>query len=387
MSIENDYPPPSVHIEDTFAALTNVNSMKYGKPEGMSDYDKNIILYAIKYCNSHMNSNNLYGVSKNIFEYNNTLFIKFPDITYDEMMIIYKVKSHECFLTYQVLAYSEKFAKLWGDICMINTRPIPLTDKTDWMDTNRLNRYGSIFNTIMWKNHDYEHTITVPINAKPINQSVELDFHRVLKIIIGPLRTFIITNNLFPENFKDGKWIITPGIRKLTPQEICDECYMNYCWNYGGAVACDVFELSEYSLSIKEIKSFLARYPSSAIGYILNTVTYKSGSGGQHWVSVTFTDNKAKLICSQQGNWDSFADNSRLHMTLNSHGFGIEHNQTLIQLDEVRCGIFSVLTLLAMIITNYSLYDAVQMVGVEAKNFKNGFDIEKITMKIVGVRP
>lgn len=149
-----------------------------------------------------------------------------------------------------------------------------------------------------------------------------------------------------------------------TPKEICDLCYKRYPFFYGGSHGCDVFDMPTLSLSLEEIKQFLDRYPSARVGYILNTATYASGNG-EHWVALELTKGKARLVCSQQSDFNTFKDGGRLRNELHRLGFGEEWNTREIQKDEHSCGMFSAMSLMKLLQYRGDINKAVDSIGVD----------------------
>lgn len=149
-----------------------------------------------------------------------------------------------------------------------------------------------------------------------------------------------------------------------TPKEICDLCYKRYPFFYGGSHGCDVFDIPTLSLSLEEIKQFLDRYPSARVGYILNTATYASGNG-EHWVALELTKGKARLVCSQQSDFNTFKDGGRLRNELHRLGFGEEWNTREIQKDEHSCGMFSAMSLMKLLQYRGDINKAVDSIGVD----------------------
>ena len=121
------------------------------------------------------------------------------------------------------------------------------------------------------------------------------------------------------------------------------------------------------SLSINEITKFLERYPSARVGYILNTATYRSGRG-QHWVALELTKGKAKLICSQNSDFDVFDDGGRLMSALSKNMYGMEHNDRNIQRDNYACGTYAFISLMELLRFG-DIKKAVDSIGVNMEAF------------------
>ena len=163
---------------------------------------------------------------------------------------------------------------------------------------------------------------------------------------------------------------ITGGADDLT---IIDEAYKHYPFYFGGAHGCDVFDISNMSLSLNEITEFLNRYPSARVGYILNTATYKSGHG-EHWVALELTHGKARLICSQQSDFSVFHDGGKLRNTLRSLGYGEEWNNKEIQTENYGCGTYAFISLMELLRFG-NIDKAVNAIGVNMENL--GKDVNK----------
>ena len=176
--------------------------------------------------------------------------------------------------------------------------------------------------------------------------------------------------------FRAGK--SDPLSKGYTAEQICDECYKHYPYYFGGAHGCDVFD-TYLSLTIEELDAFFNRYPSARVGYILNTATYASGHG-EHWVALELSKGKAKLICSQASDFNTFHDDGRLHHILQTHMYGLEYNMVRFQSDSYSCGIFSALSLYELLITG-SIQAAVGKIGINGTGIKDGMDIDDIREK------
>lgn len=153
---------------------------------------------------------------------------------------------------------------------------------------------------------------------------------------------------------------------KMNNEEVCDMCYEHYPFFFGGAHGCDVFDIPNMGLSINEITKFLQRYPSARVGYILNTATYRSGRG-QHWVALELTKGKAKLVCSQNSDFDVFEDGGVLRSSLSKNMYGMEHNDRSIQRDNYACGTYAFVSLMELLRFG-DIKKAVDAIGVNMSN-------------------
>lgn len=390
-------------IEDTFVKY-NTNSILFGKT--ITQYAKDVIFNVIKYYNNKDISGNT-DLKRRIIKYLNKLFND-KELNYDKLMQKFNAQTNECLLGYMLIAYQNENLDLMLRTMYTFGRVLPLDYKTEWFDNYRLNAYGNVLNMVMWKKYDSKDVYTIDEEPKPINKSVQLPFNKVVKYMVGSLRAFIIDHELYPNksselhkqlNGGDIEAIVSPSNyhkmketatdegKNKTAEEICDECYMHYPFYFGGSHGCDVFSLG-MTLTIKEIKMFLDRYPSARVGYILNTATYKSGKG-EHWVALEFTQGKAKMICSQQSDFSVFHDGGVLRRSIHEICYGEEWNNRLIQLDSYACGCYSAIGLLQLL--RFGQIDkAVDAIGVNMENLGKDVgkasNVEIVIDKIAGTK-
>lgn len=364
----------------------DTNAVLYGKV--LPEHIKKIILNVITYYQHHTNPDRINGTGTNrdtIAKYLNKL-LNGKSINYDKLMKEFNAGSTEELLAYMLLAYHDQNSDLMLRTMYTFGRILPFKGKTEWFDNYRLNAYGNAWNMIVYKQFDSpeDYSIDTPQPAE-INKSVKLDFERVIKFLVGSLRAFIVAGQ--PTDY--GTAINTEStVGGKSLEEICDLAYQRYPFFYGGCHGCDVFDIG-YTLRIPEIKLFLERYPSAHVGYILNTSTYRSGKG-EHWVALEFTKGEAKLICSQQGQFNDFHDGGRLNAEISAAGFGKEYNPKRIQTDDYNCGLYSAIALYELLRFN-NIDDAVEDIGKNMSNF--GKEIDKpsnadlIRAKIAGTVP
>lgn len=390
-------------IEDTFVKY-NTNAMLFGKT--ITQYAKDIIFNVIKYYNSK-DINGGTDLKRRIIKYLNKVF-EDKELNYDKLMQKFNAQTNECLLAYMLIAYQNENLDLMLRTMYTFGRVLPLDYKTEWFDNYRLNAYGNVLNMVMWKKYDSNDVYTIDEEPKPINKSVQLPFNKVAKYMVGSLRAFIIDYELYPNksgglqkqlNGGDIEAIVSPndyhkikemtnnGGKNKTAEEICDECYMHYPFYFGGSHGCDVFSLG-MTLTIREIKMFLDRYPSARVGYILNTATYRSGKG-EHWVALEFTHGKAKLICSQQSDFSVFHDGGELRRSIHEICYGEEWNNRLIQIDNHACGCYSAIGLLQLL--RFGQIDkAVDAIGVNMENLGKDVgktsNVEIVIDKIAGTK-
>ena len=418
-------------IQDTFVKY-KTNNMLFGKV--ITPYAKKVIFEVIKYYNSKDIEGNT-DLKRRIIKYLNKVF-EDKQLNYDKLMQKFGAQTNECLLGYMLIAYQRQNLDLMLRTMYTFGRVLPLDYKTEWFDNYRLNAYGNVLNMVMWKKYDMNDVYTIDESPKPINKSVKIDFVKAIKYLVGSLRAFIIDKELYPNssNMSGGGNSGNPSVNEqmsssinsssmqnvafsgvsggdiekiLDPrdyhefkndgaknecknksaEQICDECYEHYPFYFGGSHGCDVFSLG-MTLTIPEIKTFLERYPSARVGYILNTSTYRSGKG-EHWVAMEFTKGKAKLICSQQSDFSVFHDDGQLRSAIRSACMGEEWNNRVIQVDNENCGLYSVLSLLELLRFG-NIDKAVDAIGVNMKNL--GKDVGKpsnaelVREKLAGVK-
>ena len=405
-------------IKDTFVNY-DTRSLLSGKE--INVYNKNILFEVIKYYNNK-DINGDTDTKRQIINYLHKIF-KEEDLNYDKLMRKFNAKTNECLLAYILIAYKNDKLDLILRCMYTFGRVLPLKYETEWFDNYRLNNYGNPLNMVMWSKYDCDYIYTISNEEpQPINTSIKLPYAKVIKFFVGSLRAFIIDHSLYPENFRSNSSLTGSSIRSnscknkrygltgadiealisssdfdkfrdgiedkssrnLNGEQICDECYLHYPYYYGGAHGCDCFDIG-LSLTLDEIKLFLERYPSARVGYILNTATYKSGKG-EHWVALELTKGKAKLICSQQSDFSVFKDGGKLNNDLQRLMFGQEYNPKLIQTDNCNCGAFSSLALYELLCHRSNISEAVDAIGVNAKNLKEGADINTFRERIAGTR-
>lgn len=364
-TVIDKFPTP---IDESAFVTYNTRSFLYG--ETLNDYCKFIIFEVMRhYANKNLSSDN--DQKDKIMKYINKQF-KNNNLTFDRLKEGFGASTIECFMVYFLIAYKESSYDLILKAMYTFTRVSPMKYETDWLDNYRLNNYGNVLNMLMWKKYDKPYVYTIEEDPLSINTSIELDYERVVKYLVGSLRAFIIDYNLY-DHFTSGERSI-PKRRSYSAKEICDLCYKYYPFYYGGAHGCDCFNPSlGFGLSVKEISLFLQRYPSAKVGYILNTATYASGKG-EHWMAMYITRNKAYLLCSQGSNFHSFHDPTLVN-ELSNNKFGTEYNERSIQIDNCNCGLYSFLSLYAMLCTGNNISNAIDMIGKNAENIiKGGID-------------
>jgi hypothetical protein len=191
----------------------------------------------------------------------------------------------------------------------------------------------------------------------PINEEEQINFEKVARLIIGDLKRFIIKKRLYPF-YSSSKSEAPLSNEEATDKRICDDCYKYFPFYTSGAVFCDAF-YDGTTLTLEEIASFLKRYPSAIIGYIVNTVTSKVN--GKHWVTLVFTKDNVALMCPESSTFEHFEDGGRLLRDIGKLGYGMQTNMRNIQFDYFNCGLLCLLCLI-MYINNYNIKKSVDKV-------------------------
>ena len=369
--------PLTIH-DDVFQ---NGDSRTLLRGKHIIDYDK----YVIVCCLYHLIKKGSIGTNqfaspKIVSWFKNRL--RWEPGNYKQALKVYEYLKHEMntdtdevLLAYILIAFTNEDEKLPILLAYTYGRITPLETSTEWLDNFRLNAFGNVLNQVQYQKYDCDEIYTISQSEPdPIVESINLDFDRVQQLLVGALRSTMITYNIFPRaRYAD---------RQLSSKEICDECYKRFPFWFGGAHGCDVFRgMASMSFSLPELDQIIKRYPSLRIGYILNTATYRSGHG-QHWVALMLSKKRAQLICSQQGSFDSFDDPS-LRDALSKLGYGMSHNQTKIQMDKENCGLFSVLALLNLLVYD-DIQKAVKHIGINGNRIGLDHGIFDFRDKLVG---
>ena len=328
-----------------------IASLAYGK--NISDYAKKLIYYCI------------HGSVKDE--------VIISSRSYDEIMDKFGFTKTKQLVNYIMSNYG--LNKLNYSLFQVYSKIKPLDTPNDWFNTARLNGICSSYCMVMWNQFDKitsgnDILYTVPSNPIPINQSIELNYDRVRSLLVNELRSFIIQNDIYQSSDYSS---VRP--REMTSKDICDECYLHYPFYWGGAHGCDIFEIDDHSLSIPEIKAFMLRYPSSIIGYIINTCTYREG-GGEHWTAMLFHKGTVYFICSFGSSMNCLHDNGKLYKTLMENGFAIRYNTQRLQRDHHTCGMYSALSCYLMLCTGCNLESSIEKLGVNGGKLVSGKNIQ-----------
>ena len=280
-----------------------------------------------------------------------------------------------CMLAYEAIGAGKD--SLLYSLITTYAKVAPLKSADDWFDNFRLTGIANSMNLLIWRD-DADGVYGVGRSPQPINSSIELDFAKVKRFLVRPLREFIIRNSLYPENADLDGGCMSTIEQSMSDKEICDECYAHFPFYFGGAHGCDVFGMREASLTMSEIKAFCKRYPSAIVGYILNTETYRSGRG-QHWLSIAFSGDRCSIINSSGSGLESFHDGGALSKSIKERFAAINYNDKRLQNDGYSCGMFAVITLYMLICFDMNVPKAVEHVGVNGKQISNGRSIYDFT--------
>lgn len=367
---------------------------------------------------------------------------------YDELKFkIDGCNTNECLLLHAATTYGLTPKSLLMDTIAIHSRVKKLNDKDEWFDNFTLNSYLLQLSTIVYSEYDeltndeFIKSITFKpgsmnltggtIKSKPIsaNQLIHsmLVKHKTKTLTGGlnstdlnqigttrinePNQSSIVKSNSqtnVRHNIKltnpkellyhlgnEYRTFIEFGLTKNDYQtlddtkitEMLDKLVDKYPYFTGLTHGCDVFTSNyrDKSVSINDIKEFCSRYPTSIVGYILNTETYASGRG-QHWVSLIFKNQSCYLICSQGSSFSCFKEPT-LYKEIKSN-FAVDYNTKTIQVDSSSCGLYSVLVNLVSILLSggtrdFDIRAIVDKIGLNAKNI-NSDGIYAIKKKICG---
>lgn len=432
MSQEDKFVVDNYHSE-------HVSSITYGKK--LKPYGKFMILEVSRYM---INSNamvhdeakhetlrkvisvlpklNMSNIDKEFAKVEKELKVHSPEGIMSYLFYIYQPSSTSNQLIYQLFLTFGKVRRL--------------ESISSWYDNFRLNGLCQGYNLVMWKRYDRDGLYTVERNPQPINKSITgINFHDVQRIFVGALRTFIIVNGYYQDDFMNGKVETVEYnqaydryfIDKISPstdassikivgdentsddviqsfyggyeqrigatnnskeilsdEAICDACYEHYPFSFGGAHGCDIFE-GEYTIApnLEQIQCISKHYPSLVMGWILNSATYAGGSGGQHWVAFAVKNSMANLICSQGSNFEIF-DDSRILRRLNELGYGKNFNPINIQRDGYSCGIFSAISLYLCICMDCDVSTIIKTIQKNGEGLVNGKNITDFTHVLTG---
>ena len=209
----------------------------------------------------------------------------------------FNCESLECIYANALLAYNGDINELLIRALNFSGRVLKLERKSDWLDNWRINAFGTCISTVMWREYDNKECYTVKRKYKPIRTSETIDYDTFATHCVGILREFIIRMGVYP-NMKVPTQISairsrleSDRFKNMTTKAICDECYKHFVYSYIGSHGCNALidgpeTGHQWTATIRDVRSFLKRYPAMIFGGVFNTSPY--GQAGQHWMSVMF---------------------------------------------------------------------------------------------------
>ena len=209
----------------------------------------------------------------------------------------FKCESLECIYANALLAYNGDINELLIRALNFSGRVLKLERKSDWLDNWRINAFGTCISTIMWREYDNKDCFTVKRKYKPIRTSESINYDTFATHCVGILREFIIRMGVYPNMRVPTQLSVirskleSDRFNNMSTQKICDECYKHFVYSYLGSHGCNALidgpeTGQQWTATIKDIRTFLKRYPAMIFGGVFNTSPY--GQAGQHWMSVMF---------------------------------------------------------------------------------------------------
>ena len=310
------------------------------------------------------------------------LYVKF----FNELKNEFNCKTNEKLIAYILLGCKPPGDDLTIRMTHVYGRVQPLKNRNDWLNNFTINAYLDVLTLIMFREFDNDdnwsiydrNTATLP------NENISLDWKLCKKQIVGSLREFMIRNNLIP-GVSVNKILERLGrnttIENMSDKDVCDVSQMVFVCNSIGAHGCDCFFLG-MTPTIHEIHEFTKRYPSSTVFGVMNTQTYASKSGGEHWVYLGFHDGKGDLICSEGSDFTVFKDGGALHEEITRY-FGTDYSMRKIQHDTFNCAFYSVLAAYSMLLHQNIITSAVDHIGDDATKILLGKSIKDIRERLI----
>lgn len=352
----------------------------------------------------------------------------------------FQCESLECIYANALLAYNGDINELLIRALNFSGRVLRLERKSDWLDNWRINAFGTCISTIMWRVYDNKDCYTVKRNYRPINRSASIDFDTFATHCVGILREFIIRLNVYPNMRVPVQLsairskLTSDRFNNISTEKICDECYKHFVYSYIGSHGCNALidgpeSGHQWTATIRDIKTFLKRYPSMIFGGVFNTSPY--GQAGQHWMSVMFHNKYGKhlhggvteeaaipdalnesfdietyyassnvsndapssehvdanisekasstgkntlqpeaiLFCSQGSGWDAFVLQGPILAQLRENAFPTAYNQENLQVsDGYSCGNFSIVSNFLMVCNDMDIKKTANDIGRNGKN-------------------
>ena len=378
-------------IDDTQFDTDEIRLMLRGDNK-LTDADKRVIgAVAIDYLSIPVHQENrrygraLYNAMKGIVATlpNQKDFVA----VYNALKSGLKCKTNEKLLCYMMLAFKEPNDDLPIKLMHVYGRVQRLKNKNDWLNNFTINAYLDVLSLTAYHEFDNEALWTIRReNAAPINESVELNWDRVRKLLVGSLRDFMITHDVVPGLNNVNSLIGKAAGAKLSSKDVCDICNKIFACNVIGSHGCDCFfVMSDRCITIPEIYQVMKRYPSSTTFGVMNTQTYASRAGGEHWVYLGFNGGKANLICSEGSDFGCFKDNGKLKNEILKY-FGTAHSMRKIQHDTFNCSFYSVLAAYCMLIHDNDIVKAVDNIADNATGLVAGRSIADIRSRLVNYK-
>lgn len=386
----------------------NVKSKLFLRPRtGLTQNDKNLIIECVKFMiknniNSGKNKDILKYITENCNDYD-TLKQKLNAET-DEKVLAYLLKAFQCGTAYSIKPHN--YNGLMYQLARIYARTTPLNNQEEWLSNFTISSPLYALSFIVWQPLDNNIDYSKIGSPQPVNYSEKIDFKKWKEYIVTDLKELIIKMNFF-NNFTikpiikaiREKQPVTQEIYAqcvgkeehlthstlltLTDEEVCDIAYYIYPFFSGGCHGCDFYDATSISLNLDEYHDAFKRYPSMTVGLVLNLDKYSQG--GSHWVCLQLTEYKVKLLCSAGSSFTAFHDNGELANKLQNLRWSTIYNTQIIQHDNSQCGVFSVLSNIALLIYP-SLSDAVNFIGQNAESIQQGADISDFREKMFGVK-
>ena len=249
-----------------------------------------------------------------------------------------------------------------------------LESKTSWFDNFRLVGLSNGANHVVWNDYGKSDIYAIGKSPSPIDDTYEVSSYTdAVKFLVGELRRFIIENKLYPTN-KTYEFVKPKSSYTMSLKEVCDECYKIYPFYFGGAYGCDFFKYSAMAPTIELIDSFLKRYTSAIIGFIVNTTSYESGESGKHWTCLMFKKNNCYFVNSAGNPIISSLDiGPEFERRLQELGYGNHWNNITLQTDTYSCGMFSFVSMYLMLCYDCNIEQTVNRIGVDGKNLIKNF--------------
>lgn len=304
---------------------------------------------------------------------------------YETLMKEFNCKTNEKLLAYILLGCKPYKDDLTIKMTHVFGRVQRLKHPNDWLNNFTINAYIDVLTLTVFHEFDSADMWSVSQEkAKRPNESITLDWAKCKKHLVGSFREFLIRENLIPncDTYKVLEELRGKKITSMTDKDIVDVSQMVFACNSVGSHGCDCFFIVGMTVSIPEIYRFLKRYPSSTIFGVINTQTYRSGNGGEHWVYLGFHNGKANLICSEGSDFSGFHDGGCLRRTIEKY-FGTDYSMRKIQHDGFNCSFYSVLSAYAMLTNDNNIKAAVDSIGDNATEIVEGKSIKDIRSRLI----